>query len=151
MNTNKTLLAFLLALSDLDTPLSKAENKMLAEIGDQLDAHSDEWESHTKPELLKMLAANPELNQHYQIYSSQLNTKVDIPLELLPTPAEIQVVNTPSSTWMMKGHKPKSSPTGYEQQIDNLVIVVSRTEQPEAAVKQLPLEKLKQFLGTSEK
>ncbi|NEQ83949.1 MAG: hypothetical protein F6K26_28330 [Moorea sp. SIO2I5] len=151
MNTNKTLLAFLLALSDLDTPLTETENKMLAEIGDQLNGHSDEWESHTKPELLKMLAANPELNEHYQTYSSQLNTKVDIPLELLPTTAEIQPVNTPSSTLISKGIKPKSSPTGYDQQINNIVIVVSRTEQPEAAVKQLPLEKLKQFLGTSKK
>ncbi|NEP54914.1 MAG: hypothetical protein F6K65_41500 [Moorea sp. SIO3C2] len=151
MNTNKTLLAFLLALSDLDKRLTEAENKMLAEIGDQLDAHSDEWESHTKPELLKMLAANPELNQHYQIYSSELNTKVDIPLELLPTTAEIQQFDPTSSVWGMKGYKPTSSPTGYDQHIDNIVIVVSRTEQPEAAVKQLPLEKLKQFLGTSKK
>ncbi|NEO42270.1 MAG: hypothetical protein F6J90_40505 [Moorea sp. SIOASIH] len=151
MNTNKTLLAFLLALTDLDTPLSQAENKSIKEIGDQLDAQPLAWERYTKPKLLEMIAANPELNQRYQTYYNQLDTKVDIHPDYLPTEAEIQPVNTPSSVWGMKGHKPKSSPTGYEQQINNIVIVVSRTEQPEAAVKELPLDKLKQFLGTSEK
>ncbi|NEO10907.1 MULTISPECIES: hypothetical protein [unclassified Moorena] len=151
MNTNKTLLAFLLALSDLDTPLSKAENKMLAEIGDQLDAQPLAWERYTKPKLLEMIAANPKLNQRYQSYYKQLDTTVDIPPDYIPTEAEIQPVNTPSRTSIMRGHKPKSSPTSYDQQINNIVIVVSRTEQPEAAVKQLPLEKLKQFLGTSKK
>ncbi|NEN98528.1 MAG: hypothetical protein F6K50_24345, partial [Moorea sp. SIO3I7] len=69
----------------------------------------------------------------------------------LPTEAEIQQFDTTSSVWVIKGYKPKSSPTGYDQHINNIVIVVSRSEQPEAAVKQLPLEKLKQFLGTSKK
>ncbi|NEO04695.1 MAG: hypothetical protein F6J94_09450 [Moorea sp. SIO1F2] len=152
MNTNKTLLAFLLALTDLDTPLSQAETKSIKEIGDQLDAQPLAWERYTKPKLLEMIAANPELNQRYQIYSTQLiNTRVDIPLEYLPTEAEIQQFDTTSSVWVIKGYKPKSSPTGYDQHINNIVIVVSRTEQPEAAVKQLPLEKLKQFLGTSKK
>ncbi|NEO82281.1 hypothetical protein [Moorena sp. SIO4G3] len=150
MNTNKTLLAFLLALTDLDTPLSQGDNKSIKEIGDQLDAQPLAWERYTKPKLLEIIAANPELNQRYQTYYNQLDTTVDIPPDYLPTTAEIQPVNKPSST-IMRGHKPKSSPTGYDQQINNIVIVVSRTEQPEAAVKQLPLEKLKQFLGTSKK
>jgi len=150
MNTNNTLLAFLLALTDLEIPLSQGETKSIKEIGDQLDAQPLAWERYTKPKLLEIIAANPELNQRYQTYYNQLDTTVDIPPDYLPTEAEIQVVNTPSST-IMRGHKPKSSPTGYDQQINNIVIVVSRTEQPEAAVKQLPLDKLKQFLGTSKK
>ena len=151
MNTNKTLLAFLLALTDLDTPLSQAETKTIKEIGDQLDAQPLAWERYTKPKLLEIIAGNPELNQGYQTYYNQLDTTVDLPPDYLPTTAEIQPVNKPSSSWIMRGHKPKSSPTGYDQQINNIVIVVSRSEEPEAAVKQLPLEKLKQFLGTSKK
>ncbi|EGJ33998.1 MULTISPECIES: hypothetical protein [Moorena] len=151
MNTNKTLLAFLLALTDLDTPLSQPENKSIKEIGDQLDAQPLAWEKYTKPKLLEMIAANPELNQRYQTYYNQLDTTVDIPPDYLPTEAEIQPVNTPSRTSIMRGHKPKSSPTGYDQQINNIVIVVSRSEQPQEVVQKLPLEKLKGFLGASKK
>ncbi|NEO33954.1 MAG: hypothetical protein F6K36_26775 [Symploca sp. SIO3C6] len=147
MNTYKTLLAFLLALSDLDTPLSSDEKKILVEIGDQLDAQPLAWESYTQPHLLKMIIANPQLDQLYKTYQSQLNNTGDIPLELLPTPAEIQQLSNTSNFWAMKGFPPKSPPTGYDQQINNVVIVTSRSEQPETAVKKLPWEKIKHFLN----
>lgn len=147
MNTNKTLLAFLLALTDLDTPLSQAEKKILAEIGDQIDVQPLAWESYTQPHLLKMITANPQLNQLYKTYQNQLNNTGNIPQELLPTAAEIQQLSTTNSVVGMKGFKSNSSPTGYEQQINNVVIVTSRSEQPEAVAKKLPWEKIKHFLN----
>jgi hypothetical protein len=39
-------------------------------------------------------------------------------------------------------------PTGFEQQIENAIIVVGKSETPEQTVKKLSsLDKLKQFLG----
>lgn len=147
MNTNKTLLAFLLALTDLDTPLSQTEKKILAEIGDQIDVQPLAWESYTQPHLLKMIADNPQLNQLYKTYHSQLNSTRDIPRELLPTAAQIQQLSTTSGVVGMKGFTHNSPPRGYDQQINNLVITTSRSEQPEATVKKLPLEKVKHFLS----
>lgn len=94
MNTqnNATILAFLLALQELDTSLSEEEKKTLAEIADQLDVRPEAWESFTQPLLLKMIADNESLNQHYQTYKSKLDSLETIPSELLPSVTEIEQI-----------------------------------------------------------
>ncbi|MEQ8386191.1 MAG: hypothetical protein RH949_27915 [Coleofasciculus sp. A1-SPW-01] len=145
---NTTILAFLLALEELDTSLSQSEKKMLAEIADQLDVQPKAWESFTQPLLLKMIADNELLNQRYQTYKSKLDSLETIPSELLPSVTEIEQIKDGATLANTKGFKPKSEATGYNQQINNAVIVISRSEQPEATVKKLSFtEKLKQFLG----
>lgn len=160
-----TTLAFLLALEELDTPLSQEEKKALAEIADQLDAQPKAWESFTKPLLLRTIASNASLNQRYQTYKSKLDSLETIPSELLPTGTEVEQLKSgetlettrgfePQSEatdyypLIVRGFKPQSEATGYNQQINNAVIAISRSEQPEATVKKLSFtEKLKQFLG----
>ncbi|MEQ9235458.1 MAG: hypothetical protein RIG66_15405 [Coleofasciculus sp. E2-BRE-01] len=150
MNTsmNTTILAFLLALQELDTSLSQSEKKTLAEIADQLYVRPEAWESFTQPLLLKMIADNESLNQHYHVYKSKLDSLESIPSELLPTVTEIEQIKDSATLANAKGFKSQSEATGYNQQINNVVIVISRSEYPEETVKKLSFtEKLKQILG----
>ncbi len=150
MNTqiNTTILAFLLALQELDKPLSQSEKKTLAEIADQLDVQPKAWESFTQPLLLKMIADNESLNQGYHVYKSKLDSLETIPSELLPSVTEIEQLKMGESLPMTRGYKPQSEAIGYNQQINNVVIVISRSEHPESTVKKLSLiEKLKELLG----
>lgn len=149
MNTlNTTSLAFLLALQELNTPLSEAEKQTLTEVADQLDFQPKAWESFTEPLLVKMITSNPQLNQKYQLYKSQLDSLGNINEDLLPTATEIEQLKSSETGVATKGFKPQSEATGYNQQINNAVILISRAEQPEQIAKKLSFtEKVKQLLG----
>lgn len=84
-----TLLALLLALSNLDEPLSETEQAALNTVGKQLDANPKAWELIEKG-LMKVVVANDSLNQQYQVAIALLEA-VDgkIPSGLLPTEAEL--------------------------------------------------------------
>jgi len=139
---------FLLALQELDVPLSQEEKNTLKEIADQLYLQPKAWESFTEPLLIKMITSNPELNQYYHLYKSKLDCLANIPSELLPTASEIAELESSGTGAISKGFKPQTEATGYNQQINNTVIVISRSQQPEETVKKLRfLEKLKQRLG----
>jgi cell division protein ZapA (FtsZ GTPase activity inhibitor) len=116
---NTTALAFLLALQELDTPLSEEQKKTLAEIADQLDVQPKAWESYTQPLLLEMIAKNESLNQCYQAYKSKLDSLENIPTELLPTATEIEQSQSSEMLAITKGLKSQSEATGYNQQINN--------------------------------
>ncbi len=149
MNTqlNTTSLAFLLALEALNTPLSDLEKKTLKEVADQLYAQPLAWSSFTEALLLSMIASNEQLNQLYQLYKLKLDSVENFPNELLPTTTEIEQLSR-DETVATKGLPPQSIPTGYEQQINNLVIVISRSEEPKNAIQKLSFtDKVKQFLG----
>ena len=152
MNTEiyKTRLAFLLALSELETPLNEQEKQTLNDIATQLDMQPLAWQDFTEPILLKMIESNPQLNQHYVEYKSQLGNLPEIAEILSETEQELAPLMTMNTTARARGFKPTANPTGYEGQINNVVIVVSRSKQPETAVKKLSsLDKLKHILGQS--
>lgn len=145
MNTkNNTQLAFLLALSDLETPLSDSEKQTLNKIGTQLDLQPLAWTDYTEPMLLQMIKSNPQLNQYYTQYKSRLNKLTEISQLLSGIESEIESQTPVNLTVREKGFKPTGNATGYETQINNIVLVISRSEQPETAVKQLSyLDKFK--------
>lgn len=149
MNTlNTTSLAFLLALQELNTPLSDTEKQTLTEVADQLDLQPKAWESFTEPLLVKMITSNPQLNQKYQFYKSKLDSLGNINEDLLPTATEIEQLKSNEIGVTTRGFKPQSEATGYNQQINNAVILISRAEQPEEIAKKLSFtEKVKQLLG----
>jgi hypothetical protein len=149
-NTDNTIIAFLLALQDLNTSLTAKEKQNLQEIAKQLDTQPKAWETHIKQDLLEIIYDNPELNQAYQFYQSQLENVAEIPDELLPNENEISSLIPPQKTVLTRGFKPKSEATGYESQLNNVVVVISNSEKPEETVKQATsLGKLKQFLSQS--
>ncbi len=143
-------LAFLLALSDLETPLNDKEKQTLNDIGTQLDLQPLAWKDFTEPMLLKMIESNPQLNQYYTQYKTQLDKLPEIPQILSETEQELAPLMTMNTNARERGFKPKANPTGYEGQINNVVVVISRSEHPETAVKKLSsLDKLKHILGQS--
>ncbi|MGJ5672186.1 MAG: hypothetical protein ACR9NN_00935 [Nostochopsis sp.] len=149
-NTDKTIIAFLLAFQDLNTSLSVQGKQTLQEVAKQLNTQPKAWETHIKELLLGIISENSELNQFYKIYQSQLENIEEIPDELLPTEAEISSLIPPEKFPITRGFKPQSKATGYESQLNNIVVIIGSSEKPEETVKQATsLGKLKQFLTQS--
>jgi hypothetical protein len=148
--TDNTIIAFLLAFQDLKIALGEQEKQNLKEVAKQLDTQPKAWEDYIKGRLLEIITPNPDLNQSYQFYKSQLDNVEKIPDNLLPTEAEISRLNTLEKAPITRGFKPKHEATGYESQLNNVVVIVGSSSQPEETVKQATfLEKWKQFLSQS--
>lgn len=147
---DNTIIAFLLAFQDLKTALKEQEKQNLKEVAKQLDTQPKAWEDYIKKRLLEIITPNPDLNQSYQFYKYQLDNLEEIPDDLLPTEAEISRLNALEKTAITRGFKPKDEATGYESQLNNVVVIVGSSSQPEETVKQATfLEKWKQFLSQS--
>ncbi|OWY66142.1 hypothetical protein B7486_38075 [cyanobacterium TDX16] len=143
---DNTMMAFLLAFQDLKSYLNELEKQQLKEVAEQLNTQPKAWENYTKKLLLEIVAAKPSLNRLYQFYKNRLDNVEEIPQDLLPTEAETNKLIVRDSV-MTKGYKPKSEASGYENQLNNVVIVVGSYETPEETVKKATfLEKVKEFL-----
>ncbi len=150
MIVNHTILAFLLALKDFSTHLSVTEKQNLQDVGKQLRYQPRAWQTDIEPLLLQTVQANNQLNNSYQFYKDKLNKFETVPPELLPTNQQINDLLTENSGLIEKGFDSDSLPTGYEQQLNNVMILVSQADNPEELVKKLSfLGKLKQLLTQS--
>ncbi|PSM46135.1 hypothetical protein C7Y66_26695 [Chroococcidiopsis sp. CCALA 051] len=146
IKVDNTMMAFLLAFQDLKTSLNELEKQQLKEVAKQLNTQPKAWENYTKNLLLEIITTNPSLNRLYQDYKTRLENVEEIPQDLLPTEAETNKLIVRDSV-MTKGYKPKSEASGYENQLNNVVIVVGSSETPEETVKKVTfLEKVKEFL-----
>ena len=144
-----TRLAFLLALSDLKTPLNEEEKQTLVNIANQLDMQPLAWKDYTEPMLLKMIDSNPQLNEQYTQYKTQLDQLPETSEILSGIDQEIQSLMVRDDPMRTRGFKPTGKPTEYYSQINNLVVVVSRSEEPETTAKTVScLDKLKQTLDS---
>ncbi|MFN6541446.1 MAG: hypothetical protein RM021_034585 [Nostoc sp. EkiNYC01] len=147
---DNTIIAFLLAFQDLKTALGEQHKQNLKEVAKQLETQPKAWEVHIKERLLDIIAANSELSQSYQFYQSQLENIEEIPHNLLPTEAEISKLVSRDKAPITRGFKPKDEATGYESQLNNVVVIVGSSEKPEETVKEATfLEKWKQLLSQS--
>ncbi|MDJ0601021.1 MAG: hypothetical protein QNJ37_19530 [Crocosphaera sp.] len=143
-------LAFLLALSDIKISLTHEEKETLGNIADQLDIQTKAWETHTKPMLLEIIDSNIQLKEAYETYHSQLEKNPNLTTDILPTSEELKQEFNSEPVFAIKGSKPTDKPTGYEQQINNTMILISRSPEPETTINQLSfIGKLKQFLTGS--
>lgn len=149
--SSSNILSFLLALNDFSDFLTVPEQNALKEVGKQLKTQPKAWEKHLQPLLLKTIQSNPKLNSSYQFYRDQL-TRLDIPLELLPKNQEIYQLTPTASDVEIRGFPNDEPPTGYQQQLNNIVIVVCESDKSEEAVKKIgSLNRLKRFIsGSSE-
>lgn len=145
---NHTILAYLLALQDLPNALNEGEQTSLKEVAKQLRTQPEAWNDYIEPSLVAIIQGNSLLNQSYQQYKNKLDNFGEIPSELLPTTDEINQLVKTQATFVNRGFMDDHSASGYEQQLNNVVIVVNQTEKPEESVKQLGfLEKVKQLLN----
>ncbi|NEP53045.1 MAG: hypothetical protein F6K65_31295, partial [Moorea sp. SIO3C2] len=84
-----TLLALLLALRELKTPLTLEELAGLANVGQQLALDPDDWE-YIAEGLMAIIQGNEELNEYFQRAKACLETiDSQIPSEVLPTYTEL--------------------------------------------------------------
>lgn len=120
----------------------------LKEVAKQLDTQPQAWEDYIKGRLLEIITPNPDLNQSYHFYKSQLDNLEEIPDYLFPTEAQINRLNTLEEAPITRGFKPKDEATGYETQLNNVVVIVCSSSQPGETVRQATfLEDLKQYLS----
>ncbi len=140
-----TLLALLLALSNLDEPLSETEQAALNKVGKQLDANQA-WDTIEKG-LMKVVVANDSLHQQYQAAIALLEA-VDgkIPSGLLPTKAELEQLLTVRNKLEKRPYEPKPVKESQSKEILNMGIEVLKTPNPPKTSEKLPLDKLKDFL-----
>lgn len=148
--TNTTLLALLLALQDLDIPLTEPEQAAFTNIACQLQLEPDAWESEIVPDLLALIQTNPNLNQRYQTAKSKLDSIGDtIPADLLPTSAELEQVIPTATQPTGRGFFPVTDDDDDDGlEINNVAIDILSAPNPTETAKKLShLEKLKQFLN----
>ena len=148
-NGNNTLLALMLALNELETPLNADEESALSDVAAQLSIAPDAWESDIEPNLIAIIEANPNLHQLYQAAKSQLDAvNGDIPKDLLPTQSELEQVAPITAEVATRGLPPEMVESDYHSyEINNMVIGILASPKPTETTKKLSrFEKLKQFL-----
>ncbi len=144
--SSSNILSFLLSLNDFSDSLTVPEQNALKEVGKQLKTQPKAWERHLQPLLLKTIQSNPKLNSSYKFYQEQL-TRLDIPLDLLPKYQEIYQLTPTASDVEIRGFPDDEPAIGYQQQLNNITIVVCESDESEKAVKEIgSLSRLKRFI-----
>jgi hypothetical protein len=135
-NLDKTLLAFLLALYQLEPKLTDDELYALDELGEALD---DEWvgeELNFIADIEAIAAANPTLNQLYQEALTKLAPlNPDQLYQALPSPDRVEELLGVSGT--SKGYVPEGKATQQTNEVVNLSRMVMRRDRPEKDVKKI--------------
>lgn len=143
---NKTLLALSLALKDLQSPLCERETKAFRDAAERLHLEPHNWEDY-ESDLLKVIQANPNLNQLYQATKSQLDAlSSEIPSDLLPSQAELEQALPIPPEAATRGFVPVTN-DDESNEINNMVISILATPNPPEVVKKLSFFKqLQRFL-----
>lgn len=107
--SEKTLLAFCLALRNPEVTLNTSEKMDLVEVGKSLERHPDIWKA-IEADLMQVVAGNSTLNQAYQTAKQQLETISDeLLFELLPNLDELERELTTDFNTEKRGRKPGKS------------------------------------------
>ncbi len=152
MNTPqiKVLLALLLALKSLESPLNPDEQVAFDTAGGRLELDPvEDWE-FIQEGLMAIIDANAPLKELYQNVITQLES-VDgnIPPECLPTAAELEQELSQGSNLESRGHFEGNADV-ESNEILNATVVVLRSDNPAATTKKLSfLEKIQKFLTPS--
>ena len=138
-----------MALKNLETPLTAAEEEALAIAAQQLSLNPQAWDKIIEPELMNMVQANQALAKQFPAIKTQLDNLSNIPSYLIPTPEEIDAVVPITATQPKIRPIPKINPEDLKSnEIPNMAIRVFSTPQTSTKVKQLNrLEQLWQFLN----
>jgi hypothetical protein len=138
-------LALLLALQNLEIPLSSAEKAALKKAGQKLAMHPQR-RSLILQELMPAFEANEAFQHRYHTAKNQLDTLEKIPSDLLPTEAELHQelpVEEERERW---GKKPTSTGNSQNTELIN-VIVPDILKQPELAKNLSFLARISNFLN----
>ncbi len=153
MNTdtsvNNTLLAFLLALKELDSPLTTAEKDRFLQVfqGRLMDSSPEVWTNLIQPALQQTLQSNAAFYHRFQDYKLQLDTLDEqVPGDLLPSEATLgHIAPLPKTTLNSFPIPVPQADKGYE--ISNMVYRVVNTPEPIETANKLGLNSLSQWLA----
>ena len=135
----KTLLALLLALRELATPLSSDEQSVLQDVGQQLEIGPDYWDD-IEEQLMAVIAANLALNKLYQHNKNQLDALDHLlPLNLLPSPDDLIAEFSARETKEVVTFNGQIKDISYTQvnQLVELTSSILKTENQDHTVKRL--------------
>ncbi|MBD1939010.1 hypothetical protein [Microcoleus sp. FACHB-68] len=139
-----TQLALMLALQNLELPLSPEEEEALKKAGQKWARHPKRWESIVQ-ELMPAIEANASLKYLYQTAKNQLDALGDIPPELLPTKEELKQELPADEKREQRGPKPTGRGNSQNnERLNDLVPYILKN--PESANKLSFLERISQFL-----
>ena len=159
MNTdnsvNNTLLAFLLALKELDSPLTTAEKDRFLQVlqGRLMDSSPDVWTHLIQPALQQTLQSNPAFYHRFQDYKSQLDSlDQQLPWELLPTEATLaHIAPLPKTTLNSFPIPVPQADNRKTYEISNMVYRVVNTPEPTQTANKLGLESLSRWITNRSK
>jgi hypothetical protein len=146
----KTLLALLLALRELETPLSSDEQSVLQDVGQQLEIDPDYWD-FIEEQLMAVIEANSALNQLYQYNRAKLDTlDGQIPRELLPSLGDLERELFPEMKEVTTfDGQPKDSIASQPHEAIALTSVILKTENQDQTAKQVSfLEQVSDYVKT---
>ncbi len=145
----KTLLALLLALRELKTPLSNDEQSVLQNVGQQLELDPDYWD-YIEEQLIAVIEANSALNQLYQYNRAKLDTfDGQIPRELLPSLDDLERELFPEVKEVTTFDGQPKEFTTEPNEVIALTRVILKTENQDQTAKQVSfLEQVSNYVKT---
>ena len=145
----QTLLALLLSLEAIETPLSADEQARLKTVGQQLALDPDDWDWIAQG-LLATIQDNAALNQCFENARSRLKAAGPLPVDLMPAAQEVAALQagqrcSPPTFGFFEGEPERES-----DEILNVAMSVLTAENPVQTSKTLGfLEKIRTFLRRS--
>ncbi len=145
---NKTLIALLLAIKELQTPLTKDEQAILQNVGQQLDPDLDYWDD-IEEQITALIEGNYSLYQIFQAKIRKLEgLEGRIPKEFLPNFAEFkkELFGEPKEIVTFDG---STNGEYYDRstQLINITSTILQTENQDQTTKQLVfLEQISQYV-----
>ena len=146
-----TLLALLLALKQLETPLTTDERAKLKTKGQQLALDPDGWD-YIQQGLMAVIQQNPSLDRLFQTAKVQLEAiDGNIPIELLPTrqekEAELFVYDKrePVSRGYFEGEPDRES----DEILNTAINVLTKEDSAKTAKKLSFLQRMQKYLQKS--
>lgn len=131
------LLALLLALKQLETPLTADERANLETIGEQLALDPDDWD-YIQEGLMAVIQQNPSLDRLFQTAKVQLEAiDGNIPIELLPTQQEKETELLPQSRETVTFGYTEGEPDKTSNEIVDVSINVLTQKDPSTTTKNL--------------
>ncbi len=146
-----TLLALLLALKQLETPLTTDEQAKLKTKGQQLAIDPDDWD-YIQEGLMAIVEQNPSLDRLFQTAKMQLQAiDGNIPIELLPTRQEkeaelfVDDKREPVSRGYFEGEPDRES----DEILTTAINVLTKEDSAKTAKKLSFLQRMQNYLQKS--
>ncbi len=146
-----TLLALLLALKQLETPLTADERAKLKTKGQQLAIDPDDWD-YIQKGLMAVIQQNPSLDRLFQTAKMQLQAiDGNIPIELLPTRQEkeaelfVDDQREPVSRGYFEGEPDRES----DEILNTAINVLTKEDSAKTAKKLSFLQRMQKYLQKS--